>query len=491
MATIYFTNNADSGDGSLREAISLATAGDTISPSPSLSANNNEIQINLSSSIIVSKQLTFDAGNNVVILNAQSSCRVLQSYNVETVQPVTFNRFRFHNGTTSSGGGIYYQGYDKDSYLFNNCVFSCGSAVNYGGAVYILKGAVIFNNCVVTCSKCSITSNGGGVRVANTSLAAVFNDCTFAGNAVTDISVQSDANATFNNCLIVYSSSVINCETLNSNSVASFVCPPAETVSNDDLTPTSYDDIDLRLLYNSNYLECGEAVNSVDITGEQRKERGAVGAYEGGYFCGGDIQEDYIETDYLAYSSALDLQNNGANAHEGYVLINNTIKDAIIMISNRLQNVLAIHVSGMTLYVTIKNAPEILSINSNFRWTSLGINIKTFSVDVKEDKVIAMVNGEACPDETLFEYSFDKNEWTMCKNGEKLNDSRSLYFRMFDGSFHVSERIPRTYYYSGGDVGSFTNADDWKLDVNRTIALAYPPTIEDCTFYAIKKAEET
>ena len=51
MATVYFTNNADSGDGSLRDALATAASGDVVTYSDSAFASSDEIVILLSSEL--------------------------------------------------------------------------------------------------------------------------------------------------------------------------------------------------------------------------------------------------------------------------------------------------------------------------------------------------------------------------------------------------------------------------------------------------------
>lgn len=63
MATIYFRNTSDSGEGSLREAIATAADGDVVAPDPSVFGRGERLTIELKTFLDVSKSLTLDAGS--------------------------------------------------------------------------------------------------------------------------------------------------------------------------------------------------------------------------------------------------------------------------------------------------------------------------------------------------------------------------------------------------------------------------------------------
>ena len=62
MATIYFTNNANSGAGSLRQAVADAADGDVILPDPTVFAAGESVAIVLTGGLSVNKSLTISGG---------------------------------------------------------------------------------------------------------------------------------------------------------------------------------------------------------------------------------------------------------------------------------------------------------------------------------------------------------------------------------------------------------------------------------------------
>ena len=62
MSIIYFTNNADKGDGSLCAAIMSAKDGDVIRPDESVFERGSTIEILLASTLTIDKTLTLDGG---------------------------------------------------------------------------------------------------------------------------------------------------------------------------------------------------------------------------------------------------------------------------------------------------------------------------------------------------------------------------------------------------------------------------------------------
>lgn len=187
MATVTVTSTADSGAGSLRQAISDAAAGDTIEFDSTTFPEGVGTTIYLSSQLAPTKTLIIDGGatwtsggvlKTRVILDAQDERRVMQnaSYNL------AFNGITFANGyvtSTSYGGG--YRGENSSAAAFNNCVFDHCRAARNGGGVYLHSSASgTFTNCLFdTChGPTSATYNGGCAYIVDSS-SATFTNCTF------------------------------------------------------------------------------------------------------------------------------------------------------------------------------------------------------------------------------------------------------------------------------------------------------------------------
>lgn len=69
--------------------------------------------------------------------------------------------------------------------------------------------------------------------------------------------------------------------------------------------------------------------------------------------------------------------------------------------------------------------------------------------------------------------------------GTVISDTtQAIDFTCDDGTEQLVASTVRTYYYKGGESGSFTNPSDWAVDENKTIACVDAPTIAGCTFIA-------
>ena len=206
MATLTVTSTADSGSGSLRQAISDATNGDTIIFDATTFPANTETTIDLSSSISVNKRVTIDGGDTWtengelktrVILDGQgdSSYRLLTAttqtgtdvLNIKSITfyngggvgvqktYTTFDSCVFKNNYLNQGGGLAVN-YTALNTIINNCVFNTCNAAQ-GGGVYCYSSAnFTLNNCVF--KNCKATGSGSCLYVT-TSAAPTINNCTF------------------------------------------------------------------------------------------------------------------------------------------------------------------------------------------------------------------------------------------------------------------------------------------------------------------------
>ncbi|MBI5774529.1 MAG: SBBP repeat-containing protein, partial [Verrucomicrobia bacterium] len=168
--SLTLTNLADSGAGSLRQMISNAIPGSTITFATNLSGATITLT---SGQIVLNKSLTIDASALPVSphLNADNSGRVLfvgsGTTNVLTALTIT-------NGYTgANGGGILSFGV----LTMNDCTVS-GNTANFGGG--------IFSSNTFTANRCTFSGNaatglGGGLRANYYS--STLNQCTFAGNS--------------------------------------------------------------------------------------------------------------------------------------------------------------------------------------------------------------------------------------------------------------------------------------------------------------------
>ena len=173
------TTTADSGAGSLRQALSDVTSGGTITVNPSLGT------ITLVSSLTISKNCTIE-GNGVTI-SGNSAYRIL-SVNSGTV---TINRVHFTKGrsTSNPGGAIYNNG----SLTLNSCIFSDNSASN-GGAIENNYNAT--NLTVRSCTFYNNNASTYGGAIDNCILSVSIIGCLLWGNTAgsTGAGIYSDYN---------------------------------------------------------------------------------------------------------------------------------------------------------------------------------------------------------------------------------------------------------------------------------------------------------
>ena len=158
MAVIYFTNNADRGDGSLRWAITQAQPGDVIQPDESVFERGSIIEITLVSTLIIDKTLTLDGGPYRVRLNAGGAIRCARASGGDGVK---FAAFDFVNGAPSAGDGGCVSA--SVPLTLERCGFY-GGVGDYGGGVFA-RSTLTLNDCVVT--GCRARTAGGGVASLN------------------------------------------------------------------------------------------------------------------------------------------------------------------------------------------------------------------------------------------------------------------------------------------------------------------------------------
>jgi hypothetical protein len=175
-STITVTNNADSGAGSLRAAITAGTSGDII-------IFNNDYTIALASELVINKNLTITgAGHNVTI----SGNHVTRVFNL-TGGTINMNQFTIADGylvdgsySGICGGGIYING---STLNVTSCTFS-GNTTSWpgGGGIQLWVGAANVNGCSFIDNSAISGGYGGGIGTFSGTTLNVTNS-TFSGNA--------------------------------------------------------------------------------------------------------------------------------------------------------------------------------------------------------------------------------------------------------------------------------------------------------------------
>ena len=206
---------------SLRDAVNMASAGDTVLFAPGLEGTIALKQ----GEIGITKSITIN-GNNKIIVDAEQNSRIF--YVSSASADLTLDGLNITNGAVSgaSGGGIYALG----SLVMTNCTVSncvlteSGTSSNayFGGGVAVAKNFTA-TNCTFTGN--SITGSGifygGGVSVSGisgTSSVFVLTNCTISNNTISSSSSEpcrggglwysrSGGSATIEGCVISGNSS--------------------------------------------------------------------------------------------------------------------------------------------------------------------------------------------------------------------------------------------------------------------------------------------
>ena len=177
-ATITVTSTADSGAGTLRNAISSASPGDTINFNTSLSGATITLT---GGSIQLNKNFNIDASalTNGISINGNHTGNngVFDSItgitNVLTALTIT-------NGAAAplaGGGGIVSRG----NLTLNRCTLA-GNSAGYGGGAIYNEGALTLNQCTLAGN--STPGSGGAIYVSFGSVTV--NQCTISGNSASD-----------------------------------------------------------------------------------------------------------------------------------------------------------------------------------------------------------------------------------------------------------------------------------------------------------------
>jgi len=153
---VTVTSNADSGNGSLRQAVDDACDGGMIVFDSSLADDT----ISLSSEIAINQTMTITNGNApYLIISGSGADRV---FNIQASAVVTISSVNISDGSVTNGGGIYNAG----TLTLNNVTLSDNVVSTNGGGIYNL-GTLILNNSTISGNKAT-SGTGGGIYNAGT-----------------------------------------------------------------------------------------------------------------------------------------------------------------------------------------------------------------------------------------------------------------------------------------------------------------------------------
>lgn len=299
MATVYFTNNADSGDGSLRAAISAAASGDIVTYSDSAFADTDEIVIPLSSALVspTTKDITIDGRKKRIVLDGQRVSLLLKAGTTNQSRVQNFINIDFINGYSDSYKAPV--NIARVSAMFKGCRILGSTTVAMNTGIYAeYQATFTMVDCLV--SGCRRVGVNIGDSVFNE---VIIKRCTIVGNEI-DISINNTNTAnSITDCLIHTKTGPGSADIITTlPSTCGFVAPCPDTIDPESWTNTLWQSWDFRLTPESPYLTGAEtSEGEVDVLGHTRKVNGAIGAYEGSWVVGGQTITEDTTVDYCDF----------------------------------------------------------------------------------------------------------------------------------------------------------------------------------------------
>lgn len=301
MATVYFTNNADSGDGSLRAAISAAASGDIVTYSDSAFTGTDEIVIPLSSMLVspATKDITIDGRKKRIVLDAQRVSPLLRVVTTNQSRVHNFINIDFINGFSDSYKAPV--NIARVTAMFKGCRILGGTSSVMNAGIYVeYEATFTMVDCLV--SGCRRVGVNIGSSVYNE---VIIKRCTIVGNG-TDISINNASTAnSITDCLIHTKTGPGSADIITTlPSTCGFVAPCPDVIDSSTWNNALWQSWDFRLTPESPYLTGAEtSEGEVDVLGHTRKVNGAIGAYEGSWVVGGQTITEDTTVDYCDFKS--------------------------------------------------------------------------------------------------------------------------------------------------------------------------------------------
>jgi hypothetical protein len=294
MATVYFTNNADSGDGSLRDALLTAASGDIVTYADGYFDGSDEITISLSSRLAITKDVVLDARGKRIVLDGQFTSRCLWAS--ADLQLRKVDLINGYSDSTFSGGLYVSQG--AVTVTLDACrIHGCFSKF-YGSALYATSGSVVLNDCLITgCCTETAQDTSASVR-AHSGSSVALNRCTVVGDTQRALSAGMDALIVVADSLVqgVYNvSSAVSV----TPSTCGFAAPCPDVIDSSTWNNALWQSWDFRLTPESPYLTGAETASAenADLLGNPRQVGGALGAFEGSWLVVTSGEEKMLAAD--------------------------------------------------------------------------------------------------------------------------------------------------------------------------------------------------
>jgi hypothetical protein len=246
--TTTVTTTNDTGIGSLRDAVTNAVSGDTITFSPNLIASGNATITLTSGEILFTTDLTIIGlitATDTLFVSGNNSSRVFDI----TGNIATLDKMAIINGvpSTSGGGGVFsrsnltiknsiiknchtsgFGGYGGGIYSLDssltliNTTVKGNSSIIYGGGIYLNRSSLAITNSQIIENNCFSSGSvyGGGISAANSSV--VITDSDISNNSATSTAINNGYHNASGGAINATNSSItITNSTINENSLSS------------------------------------------------------------------------------------------------------------------------------------------------------------------------------------------------------------------------------------------------------------------------------
>lgn len=290
MATIYFTSNADSGDGTLRDAMTNASDGDVIMPDPVAFANSGDITISLSSGLPLASVSIVGSASQRILLDRQSGGYFFRI--TSSGHTLVFSYVDFTNGyRTTSNESPFYIASANTTVSFENCRFY-GNVGAYSGFLRGVSGAtsatIVFRNCLAWNNSHTNTSASASVFTYLSAAAPsiVLEGCTFDTDG--EVPFTNPGSYTRTDCLF------------NGRNDWQI---DFDTVGFVDRSASDY-----RLAPGSTYLT-GGSLTGTDLLGHTRT--GSIGAFDGSWIVAPATIAANTSADWIDVSASATLTFSG------------------------------------------------------------------------------------------------------------------------------------------------------------------------------------
>lgn len=263
MATIFFTNTNQIGDGSLYQTVLNAQEGDVVAPDPTVFGVGERVVIDFADILKIERPITLDAGKTRLILTKSQLSGSIPSY---ILIDTTYSTIAGLHARGVAFNGRVLPGGSNQKYRFDKCVFG-GFPKGFNSVHTVGYCDVEFNDCAFICGA------GSPFYGTSTKSSYKFTRCTIAANKANEIT-SGRLSATY-----------IDCIDEPDLSTAGFANVPA---SLDAVDVTKWEEYDFAPLPSSPFATgATDAENETDILGSLRgyvdatgATQYAIGAYE-------------------------------------------------------------------------------------------------------------------------------------------------------------------------------------------------------------------